>query len=380
MKYFDYAATCPMDPEASKVYVKAASDYFGNASSLHDIGGKSSVLLEQCREELARLLGIEPAGLYFTSGGSESNFLAIEALLSDTPKKGKHIIASIGEHSSIHGTLARLEKAGYETTYLPFMPTSGVISLEDFRAAIREETVLAVIQHANSELGTIQPIKSIAEICKANNIYLHSDFVQSFGKLPLRSAELVSSFSFSAHKFYGPKGIGGVYIDPSITWKPFFPGSTHEKGLRPGTSNVPAIAAMTAAAQLAFSALEKDNINYKQLRQLLIGELEPIKAWMSIHEASEKSQLPGILGLRIAGIEGQYVMLELNRKGFAVSTGSACHVGLHSPSKAMQALGISGKEAKEFLRISLGRFTEKKDIIQLAQEIVLIVLAMKKIS
>ena len=247
MIYFDFAATTPLDAEAAEVFVQASTEYFGNSSSLHDIGGQSQDLLENCREELANLLGVNKKGLYFTSGGSEGNFLAIEALLSAPKKPGKHIIAGMAEHSSIHGVLNRLE--GYSITYLPFNP-SGLIDVEELVQAITPETVLVAIQHVNSEIGTIQPIEDIARLCKEQNIHFHSDFVQSFGKIDLkRIAPLVSSFSFSGHKIYGPKGVGGAYIDPAISWRAFFPGGSHEKGFRPGTVNVPAIAAMTAAAQ-----------------------------------------------------------------------------------------------------------------------------------
>ena len=177
MIYFDFAATTPLDAEAAEVFVQASTEYFGNSSSLHDIGGQSQDLLENCREELANLLGVNKKGLYFTSGGSEGNFLAIEALLSAPKKAGKHIIAGMAEHSSIHGVLNRLE--GYSITSLPFNP-SGLIDLEELVQALTPETVLVAIQHVNSEIGTIQPIEDIARLCKEQNIHFYSDFVQSF--------------------------------------------------------------------------------------------------------------------------------------------------------------------------------------------------------
>lgn len=371
MIYVDYAATTPLDSEAAEVYIQAATEYFGNSSSLHDIGGQAQDLLENCREELAALSGINKKGLYFTSGGSEGNFLAIDALLSAPKKQGNHIITCLAEHSSIHGVLERL--TGYDITYLPFNE-SGLIDIEQFTRSVTPETVLITIQHVNSEIGTIQPVEQIARFCREQNIHFHSDFVQSFGKIDLRSiAPLMSSFSFSGHKIYGPKGVGGVYIDPSIVWTPFFPGGTHEKGLRPGTLNVPAIAAMTMAAQKINARIDSNQQKFLEFRQTFMEALEPISEWVQIHQADESSQLPAIIGMRVKGIEGQWMMLECNRAGFAISTGSACHIGKLSPARVTQALGLKDKEAKEFIRISFGHSTTIEDVVKLGETIVRIV-------
>ncbi|MDF2790289.1 MAG: cysteine desulfurase [Neobacillus sp.] len=371
MIYFDFAATTPLDSEAAEVFVQASTEFFGNASSLHDVGGQSQDLLENCREELANLLGINKKGLYFTSGGSEGNFLAIEALLSAPKKAGKHIIAGIAEHSSIHGVLYRLE--GYSITYLP-LNSSGLIDIDELKRAITPETVLVTVQHVNSEIGTIQPIGEIARICREHDIHFHSDFVQSFGKIELKKiAPLVSSFSFSGHKIYGPKGVGGVYVDPSISWRAFFPGGSHERGFRPGTVNVPAIASMTAAAQKIHDQLVQSHDQFLELRAILVKSLDPIKEFVHIFEAAADSQLPSIIGLRISGIEGQWMMLECNRYGFAISTGSACQIGMQTPAKVTQALGLSPQEAKEFIRISFGKTTQRKDVVKLGETIVEIV-------
>jgi cysteine desulfurase len=371
MKYFDFAASTPLDSEAAEVYLKVATEYFGNSSSLHDIGGQAHVLLENCREELARLLGIDKNGLFFTSGGSESNFLAIEALLSSPKKQGRHIITGMAEHSSIHGVLNRL--TDYSITFLP-LNSSGLIDEKELLNSITPETVLVAIQHVNSEIGTIQPIERIAQICKVENIHFHSDFVQSVGKIELsRFAPLVSSFSFSSHKIYGPKGIGGVYIDPTISWIPFFPGGSHEKGFRPGTMNVPAIAAMTVAAQKINQSVAEAYQKYLLLRKAFIETLHPIKDWVKIYQSDDEAQLPSIIGLGISGIEGQWMMLESNRFGFAISTGSACQIGMQSSAKVTQALGLNKEEAKEFIRISFGNSTTMEDVVRLGENIVEIV-------
>jgi cysteine desulfurase len=371
MIYFDFAATTPLDSEAAEVFVQASTQFFGNSSSLHEIGGQSLDLLENCREELAGLLGVNKKGLYFTSGGSEGNFLAIEALLSAPKKAGKHIIAGMAEHSSIHGVLNRLE--GYTITFLPF-DSSGLIDIKELERAITPETVLVTVQHVNSEIGTIQPIEEIARICRERDIHFHSDFVQSFGKIDLKKiTPLVSSFSFSGHKIYGPKGIGAVYVDPAISWRAFFPGGSHERGFRPGTVNVPAIASMTAAAQKLNSQLSQSYDRFLELRTILVESLEPIKEYVHIYQAAPRSQLPAIIGLRISGIEGQWIMLECNRYGFAISTGSACQIGMQTPAKVTQALGLSPQEAKEFIRISFGKTTKREDVVKLGETIIDIV-------
>lgn len=371
MIYFDFAATTPLDSEAAEVYVQASTQYYGNSSSLHDIGGQSQDLLENCREELANLFKVNKKGLYFTSGGSEGNFLAIEALLSAPKKPGKHIIAGMAEHSSIHSVLNRLD--GYSITYLPFN-SSGLIDMEELERALTPETVLVTVQHVNSEIGTIQPIEAIARMCREHDVHFHSDFVQSFGKIDLKKvAGYVSSFSFSGHKIYGPKGVGGVYIDPAISWSPFFPGGSHERGFRPGTVNVPAIAAMTASAQKIKESIRENFETFLSHRTALIDSLEPIKEFVTIHQADLDSQLPSIIGLQISGVEGQWMMLECNRYGFAISTGSACQIGMQAPAKVTQALGLRSQEAKEFIRISFGKTTKKEDVLKLGETIVDIV-------
>lgn len=362
MKYFDYAASCPLDKEAAQVYVQAATDYYGNSSSLHDIGSQALDLLENSRYEIANLLGVDKAGIYFTSGGTEGNFFAIHALLSSIKNKGKHIVTGMAEHSSIHSTLEKLRQEDYEVTPLPF-DASGHISINQLIGAIREDTVLITLQHGNSEIGTIQPLEEVSAICKEKGILLHSDCVQTFGKTNLKPiARIVDSLTISGHKFYGPKGIGAVYIQPHLQWMPYHPSATHEKGFRPGTVNVPAIVAMTIAAKKAYENLDNYHKHYEILRNAFINTLEPhLLNFVMYH-----SDIPSTIGMRIKGVEGQMVMLECNRFGFSISTGSACQVGQQTPSKTMLALGVEDKSAKEFIRISFGRETNVEDVRELA--------------
>lgn len=371
MIYFDYAASCPLDKEAAETYIKAATDYFGNSKSLHDIGNKAYNLLEYSRAQLSSVLGIDKDGLYFTSGGSESNFLGIQTLKGSPLKNGKHMISTSAEHSSVGNTLEKLKEEGYDITYLDFNQ-DGVIDLMELEKAIRKDTILITVQHGNPEIGTIQPISEISTLCQKNDILLHSDCVQTFGKQDLKTiSKLVDSFSISGHKIYGPKGIGALYLSPKRAWKPYYPGTSHEGGIRPGTVNVPAIAAMTVAAVKMEKMREQLHEHYQILRRQLLQQLETMDSRFIFYEFN--NQLPSTIGMRVKGIEGQWMMLELNRLGFAISTGSACQIGLLSPSKTMKALGVTGKKAKEFIRISFGKMTSINDVKQLGEAILSIV-------
>lgn len=369
MKYFDYAATCPIDDEALQVYVDVSKQIYGNPNSLHDIGGAASALLKQCRAQLANMLHIEKRGIYFTSGGTESNVLAISAVIAEKKKLGNHIVTSLGEHPSILNMMKRLEKEGFRVTYLPFTKR-GTIDVQSFQEALTEQTIFAAIQHGNSEIGSVQPIDKLAQICEEKHIHLHSDCVQTFGKLDLQSiTAFADSFSISGHKFSGPKGVGALYIKPSIRIQPPIPDGTHEFGLRAGTVNVPAIAAMTQAATKVVDQQLNTFAHFVQLRQAFIRYLQPIQSYITIFGATNDEQLPGIIGLAIHGIEGQWVMLECNRHGFAISTGSACQVGQQVPTPTMQALDHfypQEKYAKEFIRISFGKNTTTNDVKHLA--------------
>lgn len=373
LKYFDYAATTPLDPDAAKTYVEASTKYYGNTGSLHDIGSTARDILENCRQEMAKIFDVSQDGIYFTSGGSESNYLGIHALLSAKQKDGFHIISGQAEHSSIRSTLEALSWKNYEITLLPFNKY-GRIDVEELKKATRKDTVLIAIQHGNSEIGTLQPIEEIGQWCKEQKILFHCDSVHTFSKIPLQKvSKLVDSLSLSSHKFYGPKGIGMAYVNPKLAWKALYPGTSHEKGFRPGTVNVPAIAAMTDAANKCILDQERYYQQAQKQRQVLLSILEREKEYFTKYGSTEDEQLPHTIGLRLHGLEGQWVMLECNRLGFAISTGSACATGLKSASKTMVAMGIPEKIGKEFIRISLGHDTTEEDVIALGNTLVEII-------
>ncbi|WP_113930145.1 IscS subfamily cysteine desulfurase [Bacillus sp. P14.5] len=366
MKYFDYAATTPIDSEALQVYMEAASHFYGNTSSLHDTGTKAAHLLQECRKTLAGLLGVSSEGIYFTSGGTESNHLGILSLALENKHRGTHIITGMAEHSSVHSAMGYLKEQGFEITLLPFK-NDGTISLEDLEKAIRHDTILISIAHVNGEIGSVQKIENIARTCQDKGILLHTDMVQSFGKHDLsKIAPLVDSLSVSSHKIYGPKGVGAVYIHPRHPARSIFPSQTHEGGLRGGTVNTPGIAAFISAAEKVSSGSQ--GADYDRLREIFINGLKArLKESVVILEAPPENQVPHVIGLCIKGIQGQWAMLECNRRGFAISTGSACQTGQQAGSKTVMALGLPEQAGKEFIRISFGKDTTKEDVAELVK-------------
>jgi cysteine desulfurase len=272
----------------------------------------------------------------------------------------------MGEHASVYSAVYYLKDLGYELTEIPFTK-EGQVDVNILVQSIRHDTILCCVQHVNPETGAIQPIQEIAGILQNRGILLHCDCVQSFGKLPLHNiTPVVDSLSVSSHKVYGPKGVGAAYINPRHSISPVFPGFHHESGFRGGTLNVPGIAAFVFAAQKLYGENAKQ-AEYAVLRKAFIEELSGEKDIAEIFQAQNTFQLPQIIGLRIFGVEGQYTMLECNRKGYAISTGSACQTGQTMPSAAMRAMGISENKAKEFIRISFGKETVLQDAVDLAR-------------
>lgn len=357
MIYLDYAATTPVSENALHVFNEVSKSVYGNANSLHDIGSAAKDLLDYCKEEIAALLGARAKGIHFTSGGSESNVLAVKQLLKAVEKKGNHLITTAAEHPSLLDYFTYLEKEhGYSVTFLP-VGKDGTVQLDAVKKALTEKTVLISIQHANPEIGTIQPIEKIGQLLQEKNILFHSDCVQTFGRLPINAAHFhLDSISVSSHKIYGPKGVGAVYINPALT------GGRNE--VRSGTANVPGIAAFAAAAQDIHEKMKPEQKRLQHLRNLLVEQLD--RRSLPVEVFTSHNQLPNITGMRLDGIQGDYVMLECNRAGIAISTGSACSVGKQEPSNTMLALGIAQDQAKQFIRISTGKQTTETEIYRFA--------------
>lgn len=361
MIYFDYAATSPMSEEALNVYIKASQEFFGNSSSLHDEGSRARFLLEKCRETLANLIGGKQEGIYFTSGGTECNLLSIVSLARAARKKGTHVITSMAEHSSVHSAMAYLEKEGFVITKLP-LSSRGIVEPERLAAAIRPDTALVSLQYVNQEIGAINPVEEIGQLLKEKGILFHSDCIQAFGKLDLRPLlKWADSISLSSHKVSGPKGVGAVYIHPTVRWTPLFPGLTHESGFRGGTVDVPAIAAFIAASEKVcqtFNLQKEWSLRYLLKEKLAQSSLR----WI---ETEETRQLPSVIGMTMPGMEGQLVLLKLNEQGCAISTGSACDSRSENGTKAILAMGYSLEEARQFFRISFSSRTTAEEIEKL---------------
>lgn len=365
--YLDYASTAPISDEALHVFVQASKQAFANSNSLHDEGDLARTILEACRKQLAELIGGYPSGIYFTGGGSESNVLAIEMLLKNSPKHKNHIVASAMEHSSIYNYLKSLEHTGYEITFL--LPDKhGKLHVDTIRSSLNNRTALVSIQHVNSEIGCIQNVKEIGHLLHDKSIYFHSDCVQSFGKIPIE-AELwkADAISLSSHKVYGPKGVGSLYLNSRVNWQPVIPGGTHENGVRAGTVNVPGIAAFVAAAKTQCMVMQEENIRLESLKHAFFAKLEAYREHVHIINKDIENQLPTIIGLIVRGIEGQYMLLESNRRGVAISTGTACQIGMQTPSKALLSTGLTKDEALQYIRISTGKQTNAADLDAMAE-------------
>ncbi|MEK3934554.1 IscS subfamily cysteine desulfurase [Sporosarcina sp. FSL W7-1349] len=370
MYYFDYAASTPLLPAASQVFCTLSERCFGNTSSLHDFGGEAQNVLAYARTELAQLIGVEDDGIYFTGGGTEGNLLALISLAMAHQHRGRHIITSAGEHPSVDSAMDYLKAQGFSVTTIPF-DSSGTVDLDKLAQAIREDTILLSVQHINPEIGTIQPIEEIAGLIAGRGILFHSDCVQSFGKVDLRLlAKWVDAITVSSHKIYGPKGVGAVYIHPKHRYSPVFPGAVHEGGFRGGTVNVPGIAAFVTAAKIAVDE-EIGNPAYLSMRQVFYDKIKDAQELFTLYEAAgQERQLSQIIGLGVHHVEGQLIMLELNRHGFAISTGSACQVGQQHASKTMVAMEIDPQTAKGFIRISFGRDTTVESVDLLAARLI----------
>ncbi len=368
MIYLDYAATTPMSDKAMEVYAKVAKQYFGNTSSLHDQGSSAKQIKEASAKAIANAINANTKEIHFTSGASESNFLAIQALLDGCKRDGKHIITSKIEHASVKDVFEKLETQGYKVSWLG-VNQDGQVRLKDLKNIIQDDTVLVSIQHLNSEIGTFQPIKEVGAFLQANDILFHTDAVQSFGKFDLDVNDLnIDALSISAHKIYGPKGMGAVWLNPNIEWRPFFDDIYQVKKLKPGTDNVSAMAAFATATKEAGEKMKDEYDRISNLSKAFISGLEKLDYELVV-EGSSAQRSPYILGIRFPGMEGQFFMLECNQAGLAISTGSACQIGSELPNRTMKALERTDEEAREFVRFSFGNNVKEDDLEKIIDKI-----------
>lgn len=359
--YLDHASTTPADPEVVAAMSPWFTNGFGNPSTVYSLGLESARAVQEARETVARLINADPDEIYFTSGGTESDNWAILGTADARQKNGRHLITSAIEHHAVLETMEYLEKRGYEVTRIP-VDSRGIIDPDDVRKAIRPDTILVSIMHANNEVGTIQPIAEVGKITREAGVLFHTDAVQTAGKLPLDVRELgVDMLSMSAHKFYGPKGVGLMFLRKGVRITPLLHGGGQERGRRAGTSNVPGIVGMAKALELAAERMAEDAVREAALRDRLWAGLQD--AIEAIHVNGDlRQRLAGNLNVRLDGIEGESMILMLDMEGICVSSGSACTTGSLEPSHVLLALGIPKENAHGSLRVTLGRSTTSEHI------------------
>ena len=370
--YADNAATTKMSDAAIETMTRYMKDCFGNPSSLYTIGQKAKEELENARAEIARLINAEPREIIFTSGGSEAdNQALLSAALLGKKKGKKHIISSAFEHHAILHTLNKLEKYGFEVTLLP-VHENGIIVPDELEKAIREDTCLVTIMTANNEIGTIQPIEQIGEICKKHGVIFHTDAVQAVGHLHIDvKKQNIDMLSASAHKFHGPKGVGFLYAKKGIILSNLIEGGAQERSKRAGTENVPGIAAMTTALKEAEENMDKHNAHMKEIRDYLIEGLSEIPH--SALNGDAERRLAGNVNFSFEGIEGESILILLDQKGISASSGSACTSGALDPSHVLLSIGRIHDVAHGSLRLSIDENIEKAEadyIISSVKEVV----------
>lgn len=375
----DHAATTPLAPEVLEAMLPYFTDFYGNASSLHSFGREAKEAIEDARSKVAALINGEPSEIYFTSGGTESDNLALKGIAWRNKNRGHHIITSSIEHPAVLEVCKALTKQGFEVTYLP-VTREGLVEPEAVRAAIREDTVLISIMHANNEIGTIQPLDEIGELAREKNIYFHSDGVQTTGKIPVDVKALgVDALSISGHKLYGPKGIGVLYVRKGVKIESIQQGGGHEWGLRSGTENVPGIVGLGRAAELAKGTMADEAKRLTSLRDRLtdfvLNRIE--ESWLNGHPAK---RLPSNLNFGFKYIEGESLVLYLDAKGIAASTGSACSSKKLTPSHVLTAIGLQPEDSHGSLRITLGRSNTLDDVDFVSQAIEESVIRLRKMS
>ena len=351
--YFDHNASTPISPEVLEVYVAALRDVAANASSVHQDGQRARQRLDQARSQVARLLGCGPKDVVFTSGGTEADNLAILGVVRASTKPLPHVVTTAIEHPAVLNACRQLERESVEVTYVR-PERDGWVSPEAVRAAIRPTTVLVSVMHANNETGVVQPIAEIGRITRELGIVLHSDGVQAAGKIPVAVDDLgVDLYSISGHKINAPKGVGALYVRKGVTMQPLQFGGRHEAGRRAGTENVPGAIALGAAAEWAQTHLDEQAERLSRVRyrieRRVAGEIPQImvNGWTA-------PRLPNTVNIAFDGIEGEALVIALDLRGFAVSSGSACSSGAVEPSHVLTAMGLAPERAKASLRFSVG--------------------------
>ena len=358
--YLDHAATTPMRREVIEAMQPYLNQYFGNPSSLHHFGKEAASAINDAREKAANMLGARPDEVVFASGGTESDNLAVLGAAYANRDRGKHIITTQIEHYAVLEPCRFLEREGWRVTYLP-VDRSGMVDPEDVREAMTDETILISVMHANNEIGTIQPLKEIGAIAKERGVCFHTDAVQTFSHIPIQVDEVHADLlSFSGHKFYGPKGVGGLYVRKGTAIAPHLHGGYQEFRLRAGTENVAGIVGVGKAVQLATLEMDAQTAYITALRDRLVKSLLEIEGIRL--NGSPIHRLPNNINITVELVDGEAMLINLDFKGIAVSTGSSCTAASKGPSHVLTAIGLSYEEARSALRITLGKDNTEREI------------------
>jgi cysteine desulfurase NifS len=376
--YMDYAATTPVDPRVVEVMSQYFTEKFGNPLSLHQFGQEASEVLEKSRTVVADLMGARSDEIIFTGSASESNNLALKGIALANRKRGKHIITSKIEHPCVIESSKWLEKQGFEVTRLP-VDKYGIIDPNQLEQAIRKDTILVSVIHANNEIGTMEPIASMGEICDEKGVYFHTDAAQSFGKIEIDVNKMhIDLLTASSHKMYGPKGAACLYKRKGVKIDPILHGGGHEFGLRSSTHNIPAIVGFAEAAKLCKKEMKGEAERLTSLRDRLIkGMLEIEGSKLNGHPTK---RLPNNANFSFAGVEGESMVMLLDSYGIAASTGSACSSAKLEPSHVLLAIGLKPQEAHGSLRLTLGRWTKPEDVDYVVEIVLQVVERLRKIS
>lgn len=377
--YLDNAATTRISEEVLEAMLPWLREGYGNASSIYALGRKSAIALSRARADCAEVLGAEPGEIFFTGGGSESDNWAIKSVAAAFAQKGKkHLITSAFEHHAVLRCMERLQKEGFEVTYLPVYE-NGIVRPDDLAAAIRPDTALVSVMYANNEIGTIQPIAEIGEICRARGVLFHTDAVQAAGNLEIDvKKQKIDLLSLSGHKIHAPKGVGLLYADKKVRLAPLIDGGGQESGRRAGTENIAAIVGLAAAMKRAKAGMAEKNARLTVFRDRIIAELSKIERARLNGDAEKR--LSGNVNFSFEGIEGESLLLQLDLKGIAASSGSACTSGSLDPSHVLLALGLSHETAHGSLRISLSDETTEEEVSAFLRELPPIVEKLRKMS
>jgi len=378
--YLDHAATTPLDKRVLNAMQPYFFEKFGNASSLHSFGLEAREAVEKSREGVAKAINAKPEEIVFTSGGTESDNLAIQEIAYSNKDKGNHIITTKIEHHAVEETCKFLEKDGFEVSYLN-VDKEGFIDLNQLESSITDKTILVSTMHANNEIGTIEPIKEVGEICAKKGICFHSDAVQSVGKEKIDVEKMnLGLVSSSAHKFYGPKGVGFLYVRKGTKIHPLMHGGGHENGLRSGTENVAGIVGLAKALEIAEVEREEEAARERRLAKKLVQKaLQVENSWLNGPEIGKK-RLSNNTNLGFDFVEGESMVLMLSDKGIAASTGSACSTKSLEPSHVLRAIGLPHVKCHGSLRLTLGRNTAEKDIDYALETLEPIVKRLREIS